>query len=127
MHIRMLRAKLHKAAVTHAALHYHGSVSIDEDILSAAGLHPFEIVTIANLSNGLRAETYVIKAPSGSKIVQANGAIARIAHPGDRLILLSFAYLEPSEIPGLRPKIVVLDEKNRIVEQFEGTSPPTTT
>ena len=120
MHIRMLRAKLHRAAVTSGALDYHGSVTIDESLLQAVGMHVYEVVTLANLSSGQRAETYVIKAPAGSGIVQVNGAIARLAQPGDRLIIMTFAYLEPHEIAGHKPKVAVLDERNRIVEQWEG-------
>ena len=120
MHIRMLRAKLHRAMVTSGALDYHGSITIDETLLQAVGMHPYEVVTLANLSSGQRAETYVIKAPAGSGVVQVNGAIARLAQPGDRLIIMTFAYLEPQEIAGHKPKVAVLDDRNRIVEQWEG-------
>jgi aspartate 1-decarboxylase len=120
MYIRLLRAKLHRAAVTSAALDYHGSITIDENILAAARLHPYEVVTIANLSTGLRAETYVLKGPPGSGVVQANGAIARIAQVGDRVIVMSFAYVEPHEVAGHKPRVVVLDERNRISEQWDG-------
>jgi aspartate 1-decarboxylase len=120
MHIRLLRAKLHRAVVTSGAIDYHGSVTIDEALLKAVGMHLYEVVTIGNLSTGQRAETYVIKAPAGSGIVQANGAIARIAQPGDKLIIMSFAYLEPHEVEGHKPKVAVLDERNRIIEQWEG-------
>ena len=120
MHIRMLRAKLHRAVVTSGAIDYHGSVTIDAALLEAVGMLPYEVVTIGNLSTGQRAETYVIKAPAGSGVVQANGAIARIAQPGDRLIIMTFAYLEPQEVAGHKPKVAVLDERNRIVEQWEG-------
>ncbi len=120
MQIRMLRAKLHRATVTSAALDYHGSISIDETLLAAAGLLPYEVVTLGNGSNGLRAETYVIKAPAGSGIVQVNGAIARLAQPGDRLIVMSFAYLTVAEAAAHKPRVVVCDERNRIAEQWEG-------
>ena len=120
MQIRLLRSKLHQATVTHAVLDYHGSISIDSDILQAAGILPFEIVTLGNMSNGLRAETYAIAAPAGSGVVQANGAIARLAQPKDRLIVLTYAYLDPREAAGHRPKIVVLDDKNRIMKSWEG-------
>jgi len=120
MHIRMLRAKLHRAVVTSGAIDYHGSITIDSALLDAVGLLPYEVVLLGNLSTGQRAETYVIKAPPGSGVVQANGAIARLASPGDRLIIMSFAYLEPSEVAGHKPKVAILDDRNRIVEQWEG-------
>src|SRR4051812_26198303 len=120
MHIRMLRAKLHRATVTSGAIDYHGSITIDEALLEAVGMLPYEVVTLGNLSTGQRAETYVIKAPAGSGVVQANGAIARLAQPGDRLIIMSFAYLEPNEVASHKPKVAVLDERNRIIERWEG-------
>jgi len=120
MHLRLLRAKLHRAVVTSGAIDYHGSITIDEALLEAVGMVPYEVVTIGNLSTGQRAETYVIKAPAGSGVVQANGAIARIATPGDKLIIMTFAYLEPQEVAAHKPKVAVLDERNRIVEQWEG-------
>jgi aspartate 1-decarboxylase len=120
MHVRLLRSKLHLVTVTSAALDYHGSITIDQKLLDAARLLPYEVVTLGNLSNGDRAETYVIPAPAGSGIVQVNGAIARLAQPGDRLIVMSFAYLEPSECKDHKPRIVVCGERNSIAEQWDG-------
>ena len=120
MRIRLLKAKLHKAAVTATVLDYHGSITIDEELMQAVGLHQYEAVAIGNFSNGQRAETYVIKGQRGSGEVQLNGAVARLAEAGDRLVILAYASLEANEVEAHRPKIAVLDERNRIVEQWEG-------
>jgi aspartate 1-decarboxylase len=108
------------AAVTQTELHYHGSVTVDRDLMDAVGLLPYEQVLIANCETGHRAETYVIEGERGSGVVQMNGALARNAHVGDRIILLAFAYATPDEAPHHRPRVAILDEKNRIVEQFSG-------
>jgi aspartate 1-decarboxylase len=120
MQIRLLKSKLHMAAVTGTNLHYHGSITIDEDLIDAAGLLPYEAVLIANVSTGVRGETYVLKGERGKRQIELNGAMARLATTGDRLIILSFAYLEPQEVAKHKPKIAVLDSHNGIVEQWEG-------
>jgi aspartate 1-decarboxylase len=120
MFLQLLRAKLHMACVTQTRLDYHGSISIDEALIEAAGLRPFEAVTIANCSTGQRGETYVIRAPRGSAAIELNGAMARLATPGDRLIVLAFAYLTPDEVPTHQPRIIVLDQHNRIIEAWQG-------
>ena len=120
MLIRLLKAKLHMAAVTQTELNYHGSVTIDRDLMDAVGLLPYEQVLIANTANGLRGETYVIEGARGSGTIQLNGALARFAEPTDRIIILAFAYASPQEAGDLKPKIAVLDEQNRIIEQWSG-------
>lgn len=120
MFIRLLRSKLHRATVTATDLDYHGSVTIDCDILDAAGILPYEVVTVGNLATGQRAETYVLPGPAGGGDVQMNGAMARLAQPGDKLILFTFAYLEPSEAANHKPRIIVLDDENRIAERWDG-------
>ena len=120
MLLRLLKSKLHLAAVTQAELHYHGSVTIDADLMDAVGLVPYEKVLIGNCSTGQRGETYVLRGAAGSGQIQMNGAMARLATPGDRLIIMSFADFTPAEIPAHHPRIAILDEKNRIVEQWEG-------
>lgn len=120
MQLRMLRAKLHLATITAAALHYHGSITLAEDLMEAVGLLPYEAVTVANLSTGDRAETYAIAGPRGSGMVQMNGAMARLAAVGDRVIIMSFAFLHPAEVASHRPRIAVLNERNAVVEQWEG-------
>jgi len=119
MLLRLLKSKLHLAAVTQTALHYHGSITIDRDLMDAVGLMPYEQVLVANGSNGARGETYVLEGERGSGAMQMNGALARLAHPGDRIIVMSFAYATPEEAKTHRPKVAILDEKNRVIEQFE--------
>ena len=120
MQLRLLKSKLHMAAVTGTNLHYHGSITIDEDLMDAAGLIPYEAVLIANVSTGVRGETYVLKGERGKKQMELNGAMARLATMGDRIIIMSFAYLEPAEVTGHKPKIAVLDSHNAIIEKWEG-------
>jgi aspartate 1-decarboxylase len=120
MLLHLLKSKLHLATVTAAELHYHGSVSIPAELMEAAGLLPYEKVLIGNCSNGQRGETYVIRGEAGTGQIQMNGAMARLATPGDRIIVLSFADLTPDEVATHSPRIVVLDRENRIVEQWHG-------
>lgn len=119
MLLRLLKSKLHLAAVTQTALHYHGSITIDRDLMDAVGLLPYEQVLVANGANGARGETYVIEGERGSGAIQMNGALARLAHPGDRIIVMSFAFATPEEARHHRPQVAILNEKNRIIEQFE--------
>ncbi|WP_437201564.1 aspartate 1-decarboxylase [Planctomicrobium sp. SH664] len=120
MLLRLLKAKLHMAAVTRTDVSYHGSITIDRDLMDAVGLLAFEQVLIANSATGQRGETYVIPGPRGSGSMQMNGAMARLAQPGDRIIVLAFAFAEPHEAATLHPKVAILNEQNRIIEQFEG-------
>jgi len=120
MLIRVLKSKLHMATVSQTELTYHGSITIDEDLMKAAGLREYEQVLIGNCANGQRAETYVIKGEPGSGAMQMNGAMARLAQPGDRIIVLAFAFAEPKEAETIKPRVVVLDEQNAIVEQWDG-------
>ncbi|MGD9854884.1 MAG: aspartate 1-decarboxylase [Planctomycetaceae bacterium] len=120
MLIRVLKSKLHMATVTQTELTYHGSITVDADLMEAAGLIPYEQVLIGNCSTGQRGETYVIKGKPGSGAMQLNGAMARLAQPGDRIIVLAFAYADPQEAATIKPRIAVLDQQNQIVEQWEG-------
>lgn len=120
MLLHLLKSKLHLATVTAAELHYHGSVSIPGDLLDAVGLLPYEKVLIGNCANGQRGETYVIRGEPRTGQIQMNGAMARLATPGDRIIILSFCEVTPQEAATHHPKIAVLDRENRIVEQWEG-------
>ncbi len=122
MLIHLLKSKLHMATVTETELSYHGSISIDADLMEAAGLVPYEKVLIGNCATGQRGETYVITGEPGSGTMQMNGAMARLANPGDRIIVMSFASLTPEEASTHVPQVIVLDEENRIVEQFAGTA-----
>jgi len=120
MLLRVLKSKLHMAAVTQTELHYHGSVTIDRDLMDAVGLLPYEQVLIANCENGLRGESYVIEGERGSGAIQMNGALARLAQKGDRLIILAFAYSEAEDVSSVRPQVAILDDQNKIIEQFAG-------
>jgi aspartate 1-decarboxylase len=112
----MLRAKLHRATVTEADLHYEGSCGIDEDLLDAADMHEFEQIDLYNINNGERFSTYIIKAPRGSGAISLNGAAARKAHVGDLLIICTYAPMSEAYAREHKPKVVLLDEGNRIKE-----------
>ncbi len=111
----MLKSKIHRAKLTGTELDYEGSIAIDRNLLEAADLLPGEQVHVLNLSNTARLVTYVIEAEAGSGTVMLNGAAARLGVPGDLLIILSYCALPDAEARRLRPKIVKVDEKNRIL------------
>ena len=111
----LLKSKLHRVTVTQTELHYEGSCAIDEGLLEAADLREFEQVDIYNVNNGQRFTTYVVCAPRGSGTVCVMGAAARLASPGDALIVAAYAPLEDGELAGFRPRIVLVDAHNRIV------------
>lgn len=110
----MLKSKIHRAVITDADLNYEGSLTVDGDLLREVDLCPFEKVKVYNVNNGERFDTYVIEGPAGSGIIGLNGAAARKGLPGDLIIIASYALLSPEELDGFRPKIVVLDQNNRI-------------
>jgi aspartate 1-decarboxylase len=111
----MLKSKIHRARITGADLHYEGSIEIDEALMEAAGILSNEQVHVLNLSTGSRAETYAIRGPKLGGAVVANGALARLVHPGDLVILLSFAWMDETEARQHRPSIVHVDDSNRMV------------
>jgi aspartate 1-decarboxylase len=117
MLIKVLRAKIHRATVTATHLEYEGSITIDQDLLDAAGLVEGTAVLIANLSNGSRQETYVMAGERGSGIICLNGASARLVAKGDVVIILNFAYVTPEELATFKPRKVLVDKKNRIVHK----------
>ncbi|MFF7990213.1 aspartate 1-decarboxylase [Kitasatospora xanthocidica] len=110
----MLKSKIHRATVTQADLHYVGSVTVDEDLLDAADLLPGELVHIVDINNGARLETYTIAGPRGSGVIGINGAAARLVHPGDLVILIAYGQMDTAEAKGYEPKVVFVDERNRI-------------
>ncbi|MEB3886721.1 aspartate 1-decarboxylase [Lyngbya sp. CCY1209] len=116
MHRTLLSAKIHNCTLTEANLNYVGSISIDQHLLDAAGILVHEQVQVVNTTNGERLITYVIPAPAHSGEIQLNGAAARLAMPGDRLIVMAYAQLTPEEISTHRPTVVLVDENNRVVE-----------
>ncbi|MCX5654300.1 MAG: aspartate 1-decarboxylase [Planctomycetota bacterium] len=115
MLIKMLKSKIHRARITETHLEYEGSITIDQRLMDAAGLVEGEGVLVANLNNGSRQETYALKGRRGSGVVRLNGASARLGAPGDRIIIMSFAYLAPEEVRKHKPRKVVVDDRNRIV------------
>jgi len=112
----MLKSKIHRATVTQADLHYVGSVTVDQDLMEAADLLPGEQVTVVDISNGARLETYVIPGAPGSGVLGINGAAAHLVHPGDLVILLSYAAMDDAEARSYQPRIVFVDGQNRIAE-----------
>lgn len=114
MHLTMLKAKLHQARVTHSELEYEGSCAIDGHLLDTAGIHEYEQIQIYNLANGERFVTYAIRAEENTGIISVNGAAAHKANPGDRVIICSYAQLDQKELISFKPKLVYLDEDNRI-------------
>ena len=113
MLLEILKSKLHCVTVTEANLHYMGSVTIDRDLMDAAGLFAGEKVSIVNNNNGARFETYVIEGERGSGCVCLNGAAARLVVPGDVVIIMSYALMTPDEAKDFKPR-VVLPEHNRV-------------
>jgi aspartate 1-decarboxylase len=111
------KAKIHRATVTHADLEYEGSVSIDEDLLDAAGIWEYEAVHIWNVTRGTRLQTYAIRGERGSGVICINGAAAHLNKPGDMVILATFAEMDESEARLHRPTVVLVDGENRIVEK----------
>ena len=110
----MLKCKLHQAFVTHAELEYDGSCAIDGHLLDTAGINEYEQIEIYNITNGERFTTYAIRAEDRSGIISVNGAAAHKANPGQRLIICAYAVLNHQEIPNFKPKLVYLDEQNKI-------------
>ncbi len=117
MQLTMMKAKLHRAAVTQADLHYEGSISIDADLLEAAGILPNEQVDVLNINTGARFTTYAIRAPRGSKTFGINGAAARLAQVGDRIIVVAYAAMDAAAAENWEPNVVLLDERNDVVVQ----------
>ena len=116
MFITLFRAKIHRATVTEANLHYMGSITIDEALLEASGILPHEKVQVVNLNNGERFETYVIKGPRNSGTICLNGAAARLVQPGDKVIIIAYALMTPAEAVDFSPTVVLVDEHNRVLE-----------
>ncbi len=114
MQLIILKAKLHKACVTHSELEYEGSCAIDGALLEQAGIHEYEQIHIYNLNNGERFTTYAIRADTGSGIISINGAAAHKANPGDRVIICAYTQLAQHEVANFKPTLVYLDENNRV-------------
>jgi aspartate 1-decarboxylase len=115
----MCKSKIHRATVTMADLNYVGSITIDQDLLEAADIYPYEKVQVVNVTNGSRLETYTIPGARGSGVICLNGAAARLTAVGDIVIVMSYALFTEEEIRSLKPRVVLVDEQNRIVERRE--------
>ena len=112
----MMKSKIHRATVTQADLDYVGSVTLDAALMEAADLLEGEQVAIVDITNGARIETYVIPGERGSGVIGINGAAAHLVHPGDLVIIMSYAMVTDAEARALEPRVVHVDEKNRIVK-----------
>jgi len=124
MRLNVFKSKIHRATVTHADVAYEGSVTIDRDLMDAAGFLPYEAVHIWNATRGTRLVTYVLEGPRGSGAICVNGAAAHLNQPGDVVILATFADMAPEEARGYRPVVVRVDAKNRIVAAGEADEKP---
>jgi aspartate 1-decarboxylase len=113
----MCKGKIHRATVTQANLNYIGSITIDQDLLDAANIYPYEKVQVVNINNGSRLETYTIAGARGSGVICLNGAAARLTSEGDLVIIISYAQYTEEEIRSLTPQIAFVDENNRLVEK----------
>jgi len=112
----MCKSKIHRARVTQAELHYEGSLTIDQDLLDAADILPYERVQVCNINNGERFETYTIPGKRGSRTICLNGAAARLGSVGDDIIIITYATFREEELKDYIPKVVLLDKDNKILE-----------
>ena len=126
MKIEILRAKLHQACITQADVEYEGSLGIDIELMEAVGIYPFEKILVANINNGSRLETYAIPEPFGSRRMVLNGAAARLGSAGDRIIVMSFCWLDEAVVREgkHRPRVLRLDEHNEPIRRIPAA--PTT-
>lgn len=123
MLVNVCIAKLHRATVTDADLGYMGSITIDETLLTAAGLLPGQMVTINNLSNAVSWRTYILKGKKGKGDIILNGPPARLFQKGDKVVILGEAWVSPAEAAKMSPTVVFMDEKNKITKVKKGWRP----
>ena len=116
MHRTLLAAKIHSCTITDANLQYMGSISIDENLLTAIGILPYEQVHVVNVNNGERFVTYAIAAAPGSGAIELNGAAARLGVKGDKLIIMTYVQVSEIEAHTHRPQVVMVDDRNQITE-----------
>jgi aspartate 1-decarboxylase len=110
----MCKSKIHRATVTEACLDYQGSITVDENLLEAADIVPYEMVQVLNVNNGQRFETYAIPGKKGSGVICLNGPAARLGVPGDKIIIISTSWLQESEVPSFTPRVIFVNDDNRI-------------
>jgi aspartate 1-decarboxylase len=113
----MYKGKIHRARVTEANLDYEGSLTVDQDLLDASGILPYEQVHVVNITNGERLVTYAITGERGSGVICLNGAAAHRGKPGDLVIVISYGMVDENELSDFQPKVVLVDEKNHPVEK----------
>lgn len=121
----MFKSKIHRASITQAELHYEGSLTIDLDLMDAADLLPYEKISVVNINNGERIETYVIPGERGSRVICLNGAAARKGCIGDRIIIISYANMSDEEAHSYSPTIILVDEHNNIITTSHSVEPHT--
>lgn len=121
---QVLLAKIHRARVTEANLHYEGSLTVDASLLRASGIVPYECVQVVNINNGQRFETYTIPGEEGSGVIALNGGAARLGQPGDLLIIIAYALLSEAELASHQTTVVLVDEANRVREVIRGGALP---
>ncbi len=114
MYLKMLKGKIHRAVVKQAELHYEGSITVDPELMVAAGILEYENVQIVDIENGNRFETYTIAGEPGSGMICLNGAAARQVQTGDHIIIMAYAHMTPEEARDFRPQVVFVDEENHI-------------
>jgi aspartate 1-decarboxylase len=112
----MCKSKIHRGVLTGADLNYEGSLTVDLDLMDAADMREFEKVQVVNVNNGARLETYLIAGARGTGVLQLNGAAARLGVPGDKIIVISYADYDEAELEGFEPRLVFVDERNRIAK-----------
>ncbi len=115
MLVNMLKGKIHRATVVQAELDYVGSITVDEDLLDASGIHEYELVQIVDVNNGNRFETYTIAGERGSGMICLNGAAARQVQVNDKIIIMCYAQMDENELKSHAPKVVFVDDENKIV------------
>ena len=116
---RLLKAKLHHAVVTRTNPEYHGSITIDKEILKASGLFPYEAVLVADCENGNRFETYIIPGAAGSRVIEINGAAAKLSKVGNRVIVMAFGLYAGDEVEEHEATVLVLDRGNNVIERVQ--------
>ncbi len=119
MQIEMLKAKIHRATVTQAELNYVGSITVDSDLLEVSGIREYEKVDVVDIDNGQRLTTYTIAGEAGSGVICLNGAAARLVSVGDKVILMCYCTMAPEEADKHKPRVVFVDEKNRVTRISE--------
>jgi len=124
MLISLLKAKIHQATVTQTDVNYHGSITIDSNLLRASGLLPNEAVLVADCDNGNRFETYIIPGESGSGVIGVNGAAARLTKVGNKVIVMAFVHMTPDEAKSHTSRVIIADADNHIKEQIDHACVP---